>query len=344
MSALPVTDRLSRPLGSLRLSVTDRCNLRCAYCMPEDEYTWLPRDSILSFEELTRLAGIFAALGAGRIRLTGGEPLLRKELPDLVARLAALAGVTDIALTTNGLLLAERASALKQAGLSRVTVSLDTLDPVRFRTLTRSARHADVLGGIAAAGEAGFTGTKLNTVVMRGVNDDELLGLLEFGRRCAAELRFIEYMDVGGATGWSADTVVSRAEILERIAHRHGPVEPLTVPGSRAPAERFRLEDGTTFGIIASTTAPFCRTCDRSRITADGTWFLCLYAAEGVDLRAVLRAGAGDAEIAALIRTVWERRADRGAELRAALPERGALYAIEGLRADPRREMHTRGG
>ncbi len=344
MSLSPVSDRLSRPLGSLRLSVTDRCNLRCAYCMPEEEYTWLPRDSILSFEELTRLAGIFAGLGATRIRLTGGEPLLRNGLPDLVARLATVSGVTDVALTTNGLLLAERASSLKRAGLSRVTVSLDTLDPVRFRTLTRSARHADVLAGIAAAGEAGFGGTKLNTVVMRGVNDDEIPELLEFGRRCGAELRFIEYMDVGGATGWSASNVVSRAEILERIAGRYGPVEAQTVPGSRAPAERFRLEDGTTFGIIASTTAPFCRTCDRSRITADGTWFLCLYAADGVDLRALLRAGAGDAEIAGLIRTVWERRADRGAELRAALPERGALYAIEGLRADPRREMHTRGG
>ena len=344
MTVPPVSDRLSRPLGSLRLSVTDRCNLRCAYCMPEEDYTWLPRESILSFEELTRLAGIFAALGASRIRLTGGEPLLRNELPDLVARLASVPEVTDIALTTNGLLLAERASALKRAGLSRVTVSLDTLDPARFRALTRSARHADVLAGIAAAREAGFGGTKLNTVVMRGVNDDEIAGLLEFGRRSAAELRFIEYMDVGGATGWSAAKVVSRAEILERIAHRHGSVEPLSMPGSRAPAERFRLRDGTTFGIIASTTAPFCRTCDRSRVTADGTWFLCLYAADGVDLRAALRAGVRDAEIATLIRTVWERRADRGAELRAALPERGTLYAIEGLRADPRREMHTRGG
>jgi cyclic pyranopterin phosphate synthase len=344
MSASPVTDRLARPLGSLRLSVTDRCNLRCAYCMPENEYTWLPRESILTFEELARLAAIFASLGANRIRLTGGEPLLRNELPDLVARLASVPGVTDIALTTNGLLLAERAAALKHAGLSRVTVSLDTLEPGRFRTLTRSARHGDVLGGIAAAAEAGFTGTKLNTVVMRGVNDDELLGLLDFGRRSAAELRFIEYMDVGGATGWSREKVVSRAEILERIARRHGPAEPLTEPGSRAPAERFRLEDGTTFGIIASTTAPFCRACDRSRITADGTWYLCLYAGEGIDLRAVLRAGTSDAELAALIRAVWERRTDRGAELRAALPERGALYALEGLRADPRREMHTRGG
>ncbi len=340
----PPLDRLARPLGSLRLSVTDRCNLRCAYCMPEEEYTWLPRASILTFEELARLAAIFASLGAGRVRLTGGEPLLRNELPDLVARLAALPSVTDIALTTNGLLLAARAEALRRAGLRRVTVSLDTLDPSRFRALTRSGRHADVLAGIEAAADAGFRGTKLNTVVMRGVNDDEIAALIAFGRRHQAELRFIEYMDVGGATGWAAGKVVSRAELLEQVAHEHGPVEAVPAPGSRAPAERFRLSDGTTFGIIASTTAPFCRACDRSRITADGTWFLCLYAAEGVDLRALLRGGHSDREIADRVREVWEARSDRGAELRARLPERGALYAIEGLRADPRREMHTRGG
>jgi cyclic pyranopterin phosphate synthase len=312
--------------------------------MPEEEYAWLPRASILSFEELARLAAIFASLGARRVRLTGGEPLLRNGLPELVSRLAAIPSLTDIALTTNGLLLAAQADALRRAGLRRVTISLDTLDPGRFRALTRSARHADVIAGIEAAASAGFRGTKLNTVVMRGVNDDEISGLIDFGRRHAAELRFIEYMDVGGATGWAAGKVVSRAELLERIAREHGAVDAIPDPGSRAPAERFRLPDGTTFGIIASTTAPFCRTCDRSRVTADGTWFLCLYAAEGVDLRALLRGGSSDREIAARIRSVWEARADRGAELRAHLPERGALYAIEGLRADPRREMHTRGG
>lgn len=341
--SMPV-DQLSRPLGSLRLSVTDRCNLRCAYCMPEEEYTWLPRASILSFEELARLAAIFAALGATRVRLTGGEPLLRNGLSELVSRLAAIPQVTDIALTTNGLLFASQAEALRRAGLRRVTISLDTLDPGRFRALTRSARHADVISGIEAATAAGFRGTKLNTVVMRGVNDDEIIALIDFGRRHAAELRFIEYMDVGGATGWAADKVVSRAELLERIARECGPVAAVTEPGSRAPAERFRLADGTTFGIIASTTAPFCRTCDRSRVTADGTWFLCLYAAEGIDLRAMLRSGRSDADIATCLRSAWAARSDRGAELRARLPERGALYAIEGLRADPRREMHTRGG
>ncbi|HLS47674.1 MAG TPA: GTP 3',8-cyclase MoaA [Gemmatimonadales bacterium] len=339
-----MTDRFDRPLGSLRLSVTDRCNLRCQYCMPESEYTWLPRESILTFEELTRLAGIFAGLGASRVRLTGGEPLLRKGLPDLIERLSAVEGVAEVALTTNGLLLAERAQALRAAGLGRVTVSLDTLDPARFHALTRSQRHADVLAGIEALHAAGFGGTKLNTVVMRGVNDDEVVALLEFGRLHGAEVRFIEYMDVGGATGWSSGRVVSREEILERISRTFGPPSPISPPGSRAPAEQFALANGTRFGIIASTTAPFCRTCDRSRVTADGTWFLCLYAEDGVDLRSPLRSGATDTDLMTLIRQRWSRRDDRGAELRAALPGRGALYAIEGLRADPRREMHTRGG
>ncbi len=342
MSAL--RDVLGRPLGSLRLSVTDRCNLRCRYCMPEHEYVWLPRESILSFEELTRLARIFAGLGATKVRLTGGEPLLRQGLDRLVAQLAALPDVGETALTTNGLLLAQQAAPLKAAGLGRITVSLDTLRPDRMLSFARSARHADVLAGIDAAREAGFRSIKLNTVVIRGFNDDELLSILDFARGRGLEARFIEYMDVGGATGWEMGQVVSRAEMLDAIARRHGEVTPIEEPDARAPAERFALADGTTFGIIASTTAPFCRTCDRSRVTADGTWFLCLYAEAGVDLRTPLRAGADDAELAGIIGAAWSARADRGAEARAALPDRGALYAIEGLRADPRREMHTRGG
>ena len=337
-------DRLGRPLGSLRLSVTDRCNLRCRYCMPERDYVWLPRESILSFEELTRIARVFASLGAGKVRLTGGEPLLRQGIEQLVAQLADVPAVREIALTTNGLLLARHAASLRGAGLDRVTVSLDTLRADRMLAFARSAHHADVLAGIEAADAAGFSGTKLNTVVIRGYNDDEVLDILEFARSRRLEPRFIEYMDVGGATGWDMTQVVSRAELLDVISRRHGDVEPLGAPGSAAPAERFSLRDGTTFGIIASTTAPFCRTCDRSRITADGTWFLCLYAPDGTDLRAPLRNGATDAELAALVESTWRGRQDRGAEARAALPERGALYAIEGLRADPRREMHTRGG
>jgi len=339
----PALDRFERPLGSLRLSVTDRCNMRCRYCMPEENYIWLPRASLLSFEELARLAQVFAGLGASKVRLTGGEPLLRHELPELVSRIRAAEGVDEIALTTNGLLLRRYAEALRAAGLDRVTVSLDTLRPDRALAFARVDRHADIIDGVRAAREAGFTGTKLNTVVIRGFNDDELVELLEFGRRESAEVRFIEYMDVGGATRWSYADVVGRHEMLERLGAHFGGVEPIPTSGP-APAERYRLPDGTVFGVIASTTEPFCRSCDRSRVTADGTWFLCLYAADGTDLRALLRGGAGDAELAEFIRRTWSARADRGAEARLAAPDRSALYQLESLRADPRREMHTRGG
>ncbi len=338
-------DALSRPLGSLRLSVTDRCNLRCLYCMPEDEYVWLPRDSILSFEEFARLAAVFARLGAHKIRLTGGEPLLRQDLPTLISMLRAVEGITDLALTTNGLLLPELAVPLARAGLRRVTVSLDTLRPERFKALTRSARHADVLRGITAAADAGLVPLKLNTVVMRGCNEDELIDLIEFGRAVNAEVRFIEYMDVGGATRWESAQVFPRGDMLAVLERHYGAIRPRSVAGDgAAPAEEFALPDGTSFGIIASTTAPFCRACDRSRITADGVWFLCLYAEQGVDLRDLLRRGADDGEIAAVIADTWRSRADRGAERRAELDVRGALYHIEGLRSDPHREMHTRGG
>jgi cyclic pyranopterin phosphate synthase len=336
-------DRFDRPLGSLRLSVTDRCNMRCRYCMPEESYAWLPRASLLTFEELQRLVRIFAGLGTSKVRITGGEPLLRHDLPELVKRIRAVPTVDEIALTTNGLLLRRHAEALEAAGLDRVTVSLDTLRPERAMAFARTEQHADILDGIRAAREAGFTGTKVNAVVIRGFNDDELADLLEFGRREGVEVRFIEYMDVGGATRWSYGDVVPRAEILERLAARFGGVETLAAEGP-APAERYRLPDGTVFGVIASTTEPFCRSCDRSRVTADGTWFLCLYAPNGTDLRAPLRDGASDDEIAELIRRTWSARADRGAEARLAAPDRSALYQLDSLRADPRREMHTRGG
>jgi cyclic pyranopterin phosphate synthase len=338
-----VRDTLSRPLGSLRVSVTDRCNLRCRYCMPEQDYVWLPKESILTFEEITRLVRVFVSLGARKIRLTGGEPLLRHDLPTLVAMLSAL-DISDLAMTTNGLLLAKQAQALRRAGLRRVTVSLDTLRAARMVALARSERHADVLAGIAAARAAGFAGVKLNTVVIRGVNDDELAELIAFGRAEGVEVRFIEYMDVGGATGWSAEQVVSQREMLDRLTQVYGPIEAVVGDDPSAPAERFRLADGTTFGIIASTTAPFCRSCDRSRLTADGTWFLCLYAERGIDLREPLRAGASDEDLRAIITNAWTGRTDRGAEERLSVVQRGALYKIDALRADPRREMHTRGG
>jgi len=336
-------DSLGRPLRNLRISVTDRCNMRCRYCMPEAEYVWLPRESILSFEELGRLVGIVGELGVRKIRLTGGEPLLRHDLPTLVRLLANHEPIEDIALTTNGILLARHAAALRSAGLRRVTVSLDTLQPDRMVTFARSARHAEVLEGIAAAAAAGFDAVKVNTVIIRDHNADEITDLLEFARERRLEIRFIEYMDVGGATRWSMGQVVSREEILWVVAERYGPVTPVRKEGW-APAERFRLSDGTTFGVIASTTAPFCRTCDRARLTSDGTFLLCLYGERGLDLRALLRGGASDFEIQSRIEETWAARTDRGAEERAVVADRGILHQIDSLRADPRREMHTRGG
>jgi len=338
-----IRDAFSRPLRNLRLSVTDRCNLRCAYCMPEEEYAWLPRADILTFEEIARLVGVFADLGVDKVRFTGGEPLLRKDLPRLVRMIAAEPRIRDLAITTNGILLAQEAQALRDAGIQRVTVSLDTLKPDRFRALTRRDAYQQVREGIEAVGRMGWPGLKLDTVVMRGVNDDEMLDLIEFARGVAAELRFIEYMDVGGATRWSMDQVVARAEILERLGARYGRIEPIEEVSS-APADRFRLPDGLHFGIISSTTAPFCQTCDRSRLTADGQWLLCLYATAGMDLRKHLREGASKEQLASLIRSAWERRRDRGAEQRLLLKDRQPLVQIGELKAKPHLEMHTRGG
>ena len=346
LAAHGVLDTLGRPLRSLRVSVTDRCNLRCQYCMPEEEYAWLRRTDLLTFEEIERLVEIFTELGVDKVRLTGGEPLLRRDLPDLVHLLAGIPALRDLAMTSNGVLLARLAVALRAAGLHRVTVSLDTLRADRFRVLTRRDDHAAVLRGIEAVTAAGFGGLKLDTVVIRGVNEDELVDLVEFARGVGAEIRFIEYMDVGGATRWSREQVVSRAEILKHLETRYGPIAPIREETS-APAERFRLPDGTSFGIIASTTTPFCQTCDRSRLTADGTWLLCLYAQRGIDLRTPLRSGATRDELKTLITTGWTRRRDRGAEERKdleAIGHRGVLVQIDGLRQDPHLEMHTRGG
>jgi cyclic pyranopterin phosphate synthase len=343
MEAAPIADRYRRPLRSLRISVTDRCNLRCQYCMPETDYAWLPRESILDFEEIVILADAFTSLGVDRVRVTGGEPLLRRDLPKLIELLAARPAIRDLALTTNGVLLAHQVDALHAAGLHRLTVSLDTLRRDRFQALTRFDELPAVLSGIEAASRAGFASLKIDTVVLRGRNDDELEALLDFGRGVGAEVRFIEYMDVGGATHWSMDAVVSRREILARLSETRGPIE--GVPGrDSAPAERFRLPDGTTFGIIASTTEPFCAACDRSRLTADGLWLLCLYARGGLDLRHPLREGATREELAHLISTVWSMRADRGAEERLGAPGRQPLIPVAALKRDAHLEMHTRGG
>jgi cyclic pyranopterin phosphate synthase len=337
-------DLLGRPLRNLRLSVTDRCNLRCEYCMPEEDYVWLPRQDVLHFEEICALVDVFLSLGVDKIRLTGGEPLLRRDLASLVAMIARKPGLNDLALTTNGILLSDQIDAIAAAGLGRITVSLDTLQRDRFIKLTRFDQLDAVHRGIASAQRV-FGRLKIDTVVIRGVNDDEIVALLEYGRGVNAEVRFIEYMDVGGASRWSPERVFSRREMLDTLTRRYGVITPLDEPGSSAPADRYALGDGTTFGIIASTTDPFCRTCDRSRLTADGMWYLCLYATHGLDLRAPLRAGAAADALREIIAAGWRGRADRGAEERVALGDRRAFVPVQDLlRKDPHLEMHTRGG
>jgi cyclic pyranopterin phosphate synthase len=340
---MPLLDRFARPLRSLRVSVTDRCNLRCQYCMPEQDYVWLPRENLLTFEEVGAVVDAFLPLGVDRLRITGGEPLLRRDLPVLIESLAARSGLADLALTTNGVLLQNQARALQTAGLHRITVSLDTLRRDRFEALTRMDSLQSVLSGIDAAAAAGFRSVKLDTVVIRGVNDDEMVALLEYGRRMGAEVRFIEYMDVGGATRWRRDAVVPRREMLARLESHYGPVTPVQEESS-APAARFLLPDGTTFGIISSTTEPFCASCDRSRLTADGVWLLCLYAATGTDLRRPLRAGASREDLQRLVAAVWSVRADRGAEERLDIDRETMLIPVRTLKRDAHLEMHTRGG
>jgi cyclic pyranopterin phosphate synthase len=310
--------------------------------MPEAEYVWLPRESLLSFEEIAELADAFVDEGVNRVRITGGEPLLRRDLPVLIESLAARPAIEDLALTTNGILLKAHAAALRRAGLHRITVSLDTLKRERFRALTGSSDFDAVLAGIHAAADT-FGALKIDTVAIRGTNEDELVELLEFGRTVNAEVRFIEYMDVGGATRWSPAAVVPRAEMLEIIGRHYGGVIPIDERTS-APAERFRLPDGTAFGVIASTTAPFCTTCDRARLTADGVWLLCLYATAGTDLRRPLRAGATREEVRQLIHAVWSVRADRGAEERLGMDRQTTLVPLRALKKDAHLEMHTRGG
>lgn len=349
---LPLLDQHERPLRSLRLSVTDRCNLRCSYCMPEESYTWLPKRELLRHEESLALVEALLPAGLRKVRITGGEPLLRRDLTDLVRGLASLrrpgrlddnAALDDIALTTNAVQLQDLADELRDAGLDRITVSLDTLRADRFTEMTRRDQLASALQGIDAAVRAGFTGTKLNTVVVRGQNDDEILELLAFGAERGIEVRFIEYMDVGGATRWSMDTVVSQAEMLERIGAARGGVAPVDETRGAAPAARFRTGDGQVFGIVASTTRPFCGSCDRARLTADGKFITCLYATDGTMITPTLRAD-GPGAAASLIVDTWRGRTDRGAELRRATADRAPLAAASELRDKPHLEMHTRGG
>ncbi|HJT97145.1 MAG TPA: GTP 3',8-cyclase MoaA [Rhodanobacteraceae bacterium] len=314
-------DLRGRVLTDLRISVVDRCNFRCPYCMPEDEYPrdhqFLSKAERLRFEEIERLARIFVGLGVRKLRLTGGEPLLRRDLPELVRQLAAIPGADDLALTTNGSLLADKATPLRAAGLKRITLSLDTLDPETFRTMSGGRGDVDaVLGAIAAAERAGFAPLKINAVVMRGVNDAHALDLVEHFRGTGHIVRFIEYMDVGTCNAWQRDLVVPSAELRARIAARW-PLVPLAANYGGEVAQRYAFADGAgEIGFIGSVTEPFCGDCSRARLSADGRLYTCLFARSGHDLRGPLRAGASDEEMAGLIRAVWEAREDRYSEIR----------------------------
>ncbi len=342
----PAADTLARPLHDLRISVTDRCNLRCTYCMPREvfdtHHVFLPRAELLSFEEIARLAAAFVSMGVQKIRLTGGEPLLRRNLEQLVGLLARLdtpAGKpVEIALTTNGVLLSRRAQSLRNAGLARVSVSLDGLSDATFARMSDSAVPVGaVLDGIAAAQRAGFAPLKVNMVVKRGVNDHEVIPMAEHFRAENSRtknshaggivLRFIEYMDVGSTNGWQMDEVVTASEILEQLSARY-PISPIDPNYRGEVAERWRYTDGGgEIGVVASITRAFCQSCTRARLSTDGKLYTCLFASSGLDLRAPLRDGASDAELAALIAERWQRRSDRYSQLRQAAMEPATLPA-----------------
>jgi GTP 3',8-cyclase len=337
--AAPLVDRLGRPVEDLRVSVTDRCNLRCRYCMPREvfgpDHVFLPRSQLLSFEELERIVRVAVDLGVTKIRLTGGEPLLRTDLPDLVARLAAVDGLDDLALTTNGLLLRQHAAALADAGLHRITVSLDALDETTFRAVADTkASVLGVLDGIEAARAAGLGPIKVNTVLRRGVNDAQLEDLAGWARDADVTLRFIEFMDVGTTNGWLREGVVPATEVVERIDARW-PIEPVDRHHAGEVAERYRYLDGAgEVGVVASVTRAFCRDCTRARLSAVGELYTCLFAASGHDLRGLLRdEGAGDDALRDRLVAIWSARTDRASELR----------AEEGL-TGPRVEMSYIGG
>lgn len=336
-----LVDAFQRPLKDLRISVTDRCNFRCTYCMPFDEYVWIAKQEILTFEETERLARIFIGLGVERIRLTGGEPLLRKDLHRLVERLASLRALQDLCLTTNGALLGEQAPLLKAAGLKRINVSLDTLDPEKFKRIVKRGNLAKVLEGLFAAQRQGLHPIKINAVIERGVNDDEILPLVEFSRTHGFGIRFIEYMDVGNSNNWKSEKMVSKQEILERIR----PFFPMSEVGrerGRAPAVDYRFADGGgDFGVIASVTEPFCGGCSRARLTADGKFVTCLFSEVGHDLKTPMRVGASDRELRERLVSIWNGRSDRYSESRLE-----ALHSQQGYRAEDHKkiEMISLGG
>jgi cyclic pyranopterin phosphate synthase len=324
-------DRLNRPLHDLRISVMDRCNFRCPYCMPKeqfhDKYRFLQSQERLSFEEIVRLSRLFAELGVRKLRLTGGEPLLRHSLADLVGDLSGIPGIEDIALTTNGVLLAQHVVDLQANGLKRVTVSLDTLDETVFKRMSGGFGTVEqVLKGVEAAIGAGLTPVKINAVIERGVNDHTALDLVERFRGRPVTVRFIEFMDVGNRNAWRPDMVLPSGELAARINARW-PIHPVGESYRGEVAKRWRFDDGAgEIGFISSVTQPFCGACSRARLSSEGRFYTCLFAARGLDLRAPLRAGAGDAEILELIRSAWVNRADRYSELREALRDAKPAY------------------
>jgi cyclic pyranopterin phosphate synthase len=317
-------DQFRRPLRDLRVSVTDRCNFRCTYCMPKEAYgrdfRFLPRPDLLTFEEITRLVRVFVGRGVRKVRLTGGEPLLRRDLPALVGQIVAVEGVEDLALTTNGVLLTRHARALRDAGLRRVTVSLDSVDDAVFRAMNdMDVPLARVVEGIDAAIEAGLAPVKLNAVIRRGVNEAGTLDLARFARERGCILRFIEFMDVGTTNGWRLEEVVPAAELVARI-DAEMPLEPVAAGYRGEVAGRYRYRDGGgEVGMISSVTRPFCADCSRARLSADGRLYTCLFATEGHDLRGPLRAGASDADLSDLVGGVWGGRRDRYSEARSEL-------------------------
>lgn len=324
-------DSRGRPIKDLRISVTDRCNFRCVYCMPkavfDKDYAFLPRESLLSFEEITRLARLFAAHGVTKIRLTGGEPLLRRNLEELIAQLVEIPDM-EVTLTTNGVLLPKKAAALKAAGLKRVTVSLDSLDDAVFRAMNdMDVPVSDVLKGIEAAEAAGLGPIKINMVVKRGLNDQEILPMARRFRGSGHILRFIEFMDVGSSNGWRMDDVVPSAEVVQRI-HEAFPLEQIDPNYTGEVAERWRYADGGgEVGVISSVTQAFCSTCTRARLSTEGRLYTCLFAQSGHDLRALMRAQRSDAELSAVIGQIWSGRSDRYSEIRTA--ETASLRKIE---------------
>ncbi len=319
-------DTLQRPVKDLRISVTDRCNFRCTYCMPLDDYDWLDRSEVLTFEEITRLAGLFLQLGVEKIRLTGGEPLARRDLEQLIKSLSALDGLRDLCLTTNGSTLAEKAPALKDAGLRRLNVSLDSLKPDRFRRITKRGDLQKVLHGLFVAKAHGFSSIKLNAVIARGVNDDEILDLVTFSLEHGFAVRFIEFMDVGNANHWQSDALVPKQEILD-IINTCFPLREIGRHRGSAPSVDYQCVDGSgDIGVIASVTEPFCASCTRARLTADGRLVTCLFANTGHNLKVLLRGGASDERLRNVLQTVWRQRTDRYSEERLAALRSGAGY------------------